>query len=208
MNIATDIKNEIKSELESRCCRDAVENAGTGLFECCKKAVVIHCFITGGSLTVYEKGGYSLEFNAGEFKNVLLGVFSEISIRVGEGKRGLYMKGRDAICDCLALMGANKAVLRLNDLIAERDYKREIARKVNCDDANADRIVAASVVQCEVIEELMKRGVIKDERLLEVAIVRLNFREDSYEELSEKLGISKSTVRYRLGKLMGMTEDL
>jgi len=206
MNITKEVALEIDVDIENVCCKRTIENKEYPMFHCCKTAVITHCFLVSGSLFVPDKGGYSLEFYTEEFKTQIKKVLEEFVIKVGEGKGGLYIRDRESICDVLVMMGANKAVLRLNDLIVERDFRRGVARVANCDEANMGRVVAASVVQCEVIEGLMKRGVISDERLLEVAIVRLQFRQDSYEELADRLGISKSTVRYRLGKLMGMAK--
>ena len=38
--------------------------------------------------------------------------------------------------------------------------------------------------------------------------VRLNMPESSYEELASELGVSKSTIKYRLKKLEKMANDM
>ncbi|MCL2555649.1 MAG: DNA-binding protein WhiA [Firmicutes bacterium] len=208
MNITEEVVFEIDGSIDSRCCRETVNNGERAAAECCKQALLIHCFLIGGLLLIHEKGGYSLEFYVGELKDIFKRVLDEFGFKAGENKGGVYIKDRDSICDILAMMGANKAVLKLNDLIATREYSQTISRKANCDIANVDRTVEVSLKQCEVVERLMRSGIIEDEKLLEVAIVRLNFREASYEELADKLGISKSSIRYRLDKLMKMSGQI
>jgi|GEM_PF-2517601 len=205
MNITQEVVMEIDGEIGNGCCRGVVDGRVNTNNACCRAAFLVRCFLIGGSLLIGGKGGYSMEFYVSSMKGVLKEVLEGMGIKVGEsGKGGLYIKDKDAICDILAVMGANRAVLRVSEFIVEREYRQGVQRRTNCDDANAGRIVEASVRQCEIVERLLMSGVIEDERLIEVANVRLHFRQDSYEELADRLGISKSTVRYRLGKLMDM----
>ena len=49
---------------------------------------------------------------------------------------------------------------------------------------------------------------VTDPKLTTVMNVRLNMPESSYEELASELGVSKSTIKYRLKKLEKMANDM
>ena len=179
---------------------------------CCKRAYLAGSFLGCGSITLPKNGGYSLEFLCESviLRDDIKKLFEQFEIAAGTAEKAekykLYIKDRQALSDSLALMGANKAVLQLNALIAERELKQSTARQANCDLANLDRTVEVSVRQCKAVEWLKKNGALKDIKLVQVASVRLQHPEASYEELAKIIGISKSAVKYRLGKIVALWE--
>lgn len=165
-------------------------------------AFVRGAYLGSGSLSA---GKYHLEFSFGkktiaeDFANMLF-LFG-ISARVA--KRGLravtYTKDSASICDCLALMGAAKAVLRLNALLVDRQMNEYVNRQQNCDLHNLDKQIDAGLRQCAYLKELDLS--VLSPALQETARARLEHPDYSYEQLSDLLGISKSGIKNRLRRL-------
>lgn len=173
--------------------------------DCCKRAFITAAFLGCGHISVYS--GYHLEFilSTLEIRNLLQNLFLGYGIKTLTFERNdkylLYLKDKDLISDVLALMGATKAVLSLNSLMAERSLKQKISRTANCDMANLNRLVKASVLQQQAIKKLKK---IDNPKLKETAQARLDNPDLSYEQLASLLGISKGALKYRLNKLVAL----
>ena len=124
----------------------------------------------------------------------------------------LYIKDGEGISNFLALIGANKAVLAYEDIRIIRDIKNNINRKVNCETANLNKTVSASVVQVDDIKLIMKLKKFEEmpDYLKEIAHVRLENPDASLKELGELLEnrISKSGVNHRLKKIHDFAEEL
>jgi DNA-binding protein WhiA len=124
----------------------------------------------------------------------------------------LYIKDGEGISNFLALIGANKAVLAYEDIRIIRDIKNNINRKVNCETANLNKTVSASVVHVDDIKLIMKLKKFEElpDYLKEIAYVRLENPEVSLKELGELLEnkISKSGVNHRLKKIHDFAEEL
>lgn len=178
--------------------------------KCCKTAYLKGVFLGAGSLSI-PKQGYHLEIAVSNevLAGDIVALIEEHDIECGivrrKDKYVVYVKGADMISDTLALMGANRAVLQLNDILASRQVKQQTNRRYNCDLANLDKTVDVSMRQTEAINKL--KGKLKDEKLREMAEVRLSFPVASYNELATKLNISKSAVKYRLKKLIELSEE-
>ena len=90
----------------------------------------------------------------------------------------------------------------------DKDMRNAINRKVNCDSANADKIVAAAHEQIQVIREIDQEIGLENlpPKLQAAAFLRIANPSSSISDLA-KLAIppvSKSTLSYRLNKLMSM----
>lgn len=176
--------------------------------ECCRHSYLAGAFVGGGALSAAK--GYHLEFACASKKlrddimRLLEGFEIKSAALSRGGKHIAYIKDKDKISDCLAFMRASKSVLQLNLLMAQRSLSQDVSRAANCDMANLNRMVAASVKQCEAIS-LLK--VIKDAKLRETAEARLQNPDLSYGELAAVLGISKGALKYRLEKLVEMAEN-
>lgn len=173
--------------------------------DCCKKAFIIAAFLICGHLSV--ESGYHLEFavSFSKMRDILKNLLLDFNIKSLSVNRNdkflLYLKDKDMISDTLALMGAVKAVLNLNSLMAERSFKQQISRAANCDMANLNRLVSASVLQQQAIKKLKN---IDNPILRETAQARLENPDLSYEQLASLLGISKGALKYRLNKLVAL----
>ena len=61
----------------------------------------------------------------------------------------LYIKDGEEISDFLALIGANNSVLRFEEVRVIKETRNEINRIVNCETANLNKTINASVKQIE-----------------------------------------------------------
>jgi phosphotransferase system HPr (HPr) family protein len=114
----------------------------------------------------------------------------------------VYCKSGAGICDCLALMGAAKAVLRLNSILVDRQMAEHLNRQQNCDLYNIDKQIDTGLRQCAHIRSLPLDTLTP--ALKDTAAARLQHPDYSYEQLAAALGISKSGLKNRLRRLEQM----
>lgn len=181
--------------------------------DCCAVNYIRGAFLGAGSISA--NAGYHLEFGvsnpvfAADFAALLKRFTLQAKTIVREKKIIVYLKGSEAVCDCLALMGASKAVIALNDQLTLRDVRRRYNRVNNCEYANIGKTVDAAVRQIEAIKKLKKSGkyALLPEKLIEVAECRTDNPELSLAEIASLTGIARSTVKNRLNKLVELAEQ-
>ena len=124
----------------------------------------------------------------------------------------LYLKDGEEISEFLALVGANKSVIKFEEVRVIKETINDINRLVNCETANLNKTINASVKQIEDINKIKKAGKFNElpETLKEIAEVRINNPEMSLIELGKLLDkpIGKSGVNHRLKKLSQISEEL
>ena len=174
------------------------------------KAMTRGIFLGGGSVNNPENK-YHLEIilstkrNAQIIKNLLQKM--DINMKILERDKGcsLYMKDGEEISKFLAFIGANSAVLKFEEIRVLRDMKNNINRKVNCETANLNKTIIASVKQIEAIKKLQKQGKFDTlpDSLKEIAILRIENPDASLLELGKMLKqpIGKSGVNHRLNQI-------
>ena len=129
-----------------------------------------------------------------------------------ENKYCLYIKDAESISCFLALIGSNKGVLSFEDVRVTKEIKNSVNRIVNCETANLNKVVNASVDQIndiKLIQRLKKFDDLPD-YLKEIAILRLENPDSSLKSLGEMLDkpIGKSGVNHRFKKLHEIAEEL
>lgn len=173
-------------------------------------------FIKSGSITDPNKE-YHLEVlfktkkKAVELQNLLLNF--EIQSRVIKKGNGYitYIKNSEDIVSFLALIGANRGVLRFEEIRVLKDARNNVNRIVNCKTANLNKTLGASENQIKAIKRLKKSHKFNylPEELKEVAEIRLKNPDLSYEDIGKLLKnpISKSGVSHRLNKIIRMEKE-
>ena len=173
-------------------------------------------FIKSGSITDPNKE-YHLEVlfktkkKAVELQNLLLNF--EIKSRVIKKGNGYitYIKNSEDIVSFLALIGANRGVLRFEEIRVLKDARNNVNRIVNCETANLNKTLGASENQIKAIKRLKKSHKFNylPEELKEVAEIRLKNPDLSYEDIGKLLKnpISKSGVSHRLNKIIRMEKE-
>jgi len=118
----------------------------------------------------------------------------------------MYIKDGEEISKFLALLGANKSVLRFEEIRVQREMNNKINRIVNCETANLNKTINASIEQIEAIRKLKDSGEFErmDDPLKEIAQLRIENPNASLIELGKMLKkpVGKSGVNYRLKKIM------
>ena len=177
---------------------------------CCKRAFIRGAFLTSGSMSDPEKA-YDLEFivaskaMANDLKK-LINSFVDLSCKITErGKKYVvYMKKADYVRDTLAIMGASSQVFHLEEIRIKKSMVNSAKRTVNCDNANVDRTIEASMTQIGAIKKIEKlKGLdFLPDKLAEAARLRLENPEMSIAALGElcdpplkKSGINKRLMR-------------
>ena len=175
-----------------------------------KRICIREAFIKSGSISNPNKE-YHLEIIEKNKKKTeeLIKILKEFSISSKYIKRPkfyvIYIKEGEEISKFLALIGASNAVLKFEDIRVLRETKNAINRKVNCETANLNKTINASIEQIENIKFL--KSIRKFEKLpdhlKEIATLRLEYPEASLAELGEMLKepIGKSGVNHRLKKI-------
>ena len=73
-------------------------------------------------------------------------------------KYSIYMKEGEEISNFLALIGANKAVLEFENIRIQREMRGKVNRIVNCEAANLNKTINASIAQIAAIKKLQENG--------------------------------------------------
>ena len=181
--------------------------------DCCRTSFIRGAFLAGGSVTDPEKR-YHLELAtphhsvSRETYSVLL----DMGFSPREAERGgnalLYFKQADAIADFFTTIGATNTALGIMTAKVEKDMRNTITRRVNCDSANADKVVNAAQEQLEAIRHIVKEYGIDalPEPLKDAALLRIANPEASLADLA-KLSyppVTKSCISHRLKKIMSL----
>lgn len=182
-----------------------------------KRAIIRGAFLGAGSINNPDKT-YHLEVDLSNENNLKLLFEILIDMNV-EGKRleqnkkyAIYIKDGEYISKFIALLGANLSVLKYEDIRIQKEMRGKINRIVNCQTANLNKTINASVEQIEAIKKLQSNKKFNklDENLKEIAVLRLENPDISLIELGKMLKnpIGKSGVNYRLKKIIQIAEEL
>lgn len=176
-----------------------------------KKAIIRGTFMGAGSINNPERE-YHLEMEVTNEQNMntVLDLLSEFGIKAkymeAKNKYYIYLKEGEEISKFLALIGAAKAVMKFEDIRIQKEMRGKVNRLVNCETANLNKTINASIEQIAAIRKLQENGEFKklDDNLKEIALLRLENPDMSLIELGKKLKvpIGKSGVNYRLKKIM------
>lgn len=186
-------------------------NFGVLESDCCRSSFLRGAFLAGGSVTDPDKR-YHLEFFTGHnaVSREVYALMLEMGLSPRDSSRSggavTYFKQSEAIEDVLTTMGAPLAAMGVMQSKMQKDMRNAVNRRVNCDSANADRIVAASREQLEVIQKLEREyGLFNlPEQLQETAMLRIANPEASLSDLARLADppVSKSAMNHRMKKLL------
>ena len=168
-------------------------------------------FMGSGSINNPEKK-YHLECGIKEEINILktINLLKRFDINFKSNNKTIYTKEGEEISKFLAFIGANKAVLKFEEIRVQRHMNNKVNRLVNCKSANLNKVLNASVEQINAIKKLKETGQFEklNDSLKEIAELRLEFPDISLVELGQKLSIpiGKSGVNYRLNKIIKISK--
>ena len=184
----------------------------TDLFVCqnCAKAFIAGAFLAAGSISEPHKG-YHLEFSthrqriADELAELLRSQDFEVKQSVRGYDTLVYVKDSGTIEDLLTFIGAPICSMQLMEEKIVRDVRNQVTRRVNCENANMDKAVAAAYKDIELFERFFGSGgrKILSTDLLKAADLRIANPDLSLGELAQMSddGITKSGMSHRLRKI-------
>ena len=181
----------------------------------CLKAIIKGLFLGSGSINNPENK-YHLEIVLNQEKNLedSIKILEKLRIRskkmTTKNKYSIYIKEGEEISKFLALIGANKAVMRFEEIRVKKEMKGKVNRLVNCETANLNKTLNASIEQIAAIKKLQKTGEFNkfNANLKEIAKLRLENPDMSLTDLGKilKEPIGKSGVNYRLKKIIELAK--
>ena len=183
---------------------------------CCKASFLRGAFLSGGSITDPAKS-YHIELVT-DHMSVSRETYSmilDMGLFPKDAERGgnyiTYFKQSNAIEDFLTLIGAPVAAMDIMSAKVEKDMRNKINRRVNCDSANADKIVMASEEQLDAIREIEQNMGLENlpDKLQEAALLRIANPAASLNELASLAipPVSKSCMNHRLRKLIDLGSE-
>lgn len=185
--------------------------------ECDRVSFLRGAFLAGGSVTDPEKR-YHLELAtphhsvSRESYSVLL----ELGFTARETQRGgnhlLYFKQADVIADFFTALGAPATAMGVMTAKVDKEMRNEIMRKINCDSANADKVVSAAQEQLGAIRRIGRTVGLDalSEPLRDAALLRITNPAASLSDLAQLSypKVTKSCLSHRLRKIMELAETL
>ena len=184
---------------------------------CCKRAYLRGAFLARGSVNKPE-GEYHLEITcaAADLARDLQKLMGQLGLEAKISERNnsnvLYIKESEQIADFLRLAGASSALLEFENVRVVKSVRNQVNRQVNCETANLEKTVAASMRQSMAITRLIDGVGLQaiPEPFREVAVLRLEHPDYSLRELGSLMNppLSKSGVAYRMRRLENMAEKL
>ena len=142
-------------------------------------------------------------------------LLSELGFSAHESDRKnnsiLYMKKADPIADLLTLLGAPSAAMTVMTAKVEKEMRNTITRRVNCDSANADKVVAAAQEQLEAIRRIVRSYGLEalPDALRDTALLRIANPEASLADLAllSSPPVTKSCLNHRLKKIVQLAAE-
>jgi len=184
---------------------------------CCRKAFLKSAFLAAGSVSdPVSSYHFEIASRNEEAADILIDILRGFSLGakkvLRKGKTVVYLKEADDIASVLALMGADSSYLFFESGRVTKEMNGNINRRVNCETANIEKTVSASVKQVAAIRLIERtRGLSSlPKSLLEIAEQRLLHPELSLEELGKMCTpvIGKSGVNPRLRRLVEIAESI
>ncbi|MBS4208420.1 DNA-binding protein WhiA [Bacillus sp. FJAT-50079] len=187
--------------------------------KCCKRSYLRGAFLAGGSVNNPETSSYHMEVFSlyKEHNDSLCELMNhfQLNSKTLERKNGFitYLKEAEKITEFLSIIGAHNALLRFEDVRIVRDMRNSVNRLVNCETANLNKTIGASLRQVEnirFIEATVGLDILPD-KLREIANLRVEHQDVTLKELGEMLAsgpISKSGINHRLRKIDEIAEKL
>lgn len=181
------------------------------------KALVRGCFLGAGSLNnPHNKYHLEILFSTKTNATFIMGVLKtfgiETKLLTRKNATSIYLKEAEEISKLLAFIGAGKSVLNFEEIRVVRETRNNVNRLVNCETANLNKTINASVEQIKNIQYLKEKRKFDGlpESLKEIANLRQKHPEASLVELGGMLQnpIGKSGVNHRLKKICEIAEEL
>ncbi len=185
--------------------------------ECCAASYLRGAFL-GGGFIADPRGDFHFELTTQheELAHGLVGIMDDLGIpakaSLRRGTYVVYLKGADSITDFLALTGAHRGVLALENVRVTKSVRNDVNRRLNAEMANQAKSIDASMDQVMAIRLIIdKRGIESlPPALQDLARLRLAHPDVSLRELGELADppLSKSAVYHRIRRIEAIAQEL
>ena len=181
-----------------------------------EKSLVKGVFLGAGSINNPDnKYHLEIRFSNQENDEIVLEILKKYNINFkkldSQKNKSIYIKEGEEISKFLAFIGANKAVMKFEDIRVQRQMRGKVNRLVNCKAANLNKTLNASVEQIDAIRKLQQNGKFNklEDNLKEIANLRLENPDMPLLELGKLLKnpVGKSGVNYRLKKIIEIANE-
>lgn len=182
---------------------------------CCAGAYLRGAFLAGGYIAD-PRGDFHFEMTVSseELAQGMVELMTREGVPARAMKRhnthSIYIKGADRIIAFLALTGAHRAALHMENARVVKSVRNDTNRRVNAEIANHAKSADAAMQQIAQIRALIERKGIESvpRSLQEVALLRLRHPDASIRELGELADppLSKSAVAHRLRRINALAE--
>lgn len=181
-----------------------------------EKSLVKGVFLGAGSINNPDnKYHLEIRFSNQENEEIVLEILKKYNINFkkldSQKNKSIYIKEGEEISKFLAFIGANKAVMKFEDIRVQRQMRGKVNRLVNCKAANLNKTLNASVEQIDAIRKLLQNGKFNklEDNLKEIANLRLENPDMPLLELGKLLKnpVGKSGVNYRLKKIIEIANE-
>ena len=177
----------------------------------CRTAFLRGAFLAGGAVSDPAKG-YHLELATSHYSvsRELAALLPEAGFTPKQTTRKAnyvtYFKSSETIADFLTALGAPISSMELMNAKLEKHLRGSVNRRVNCDSANLDKAVDASLEQVEAIQRYARTFGLDalPDKLRATAELRLAHPELTLTQLAalSTPPVTKSCLNHRLRKLM------
>ena len=181
-----------------------------------EKSLVKGVFLGAGSINNPDnKYHLEIRFSNQENEEIVLEILKKYNINFkkldSQKNKSIYIKEGEEISKFLAFIGANKAVMKFEDIRVQRQMRGKVNRLVNCKASNLNKTLNASVEQIDAIRKLQQNGKFNklEDNLKEIANLRLENPDMPLLELGKLLKnpVGKSGVNYRLKKIIEIANE-
>ena len=227
LSISGDTVTDILKEFEILVEKDGEQAVNLKFYgeitkkECCLRAFIRGLFVSSGNCTIPDETssvntGYHLELVFSHYTPALetseklaeFGVLTKITRR--RENFVVYIKSAEEIKDFLAFLPVPVSVLKLTDIMINREVANRSNRQKNCDLGNVNKQVDASSKQILAIRKIKQTiglDSLKNEDKI-VAVAREENPDETLNELAQRLNITKSCLNHRLRKIVSIANEL
>ena len=214
----TAFEARLSAELTRRVLRECAISLSEGtvpkpclLKKCCRTSFLRGLFLACGMIADPESG-YQMEFLFGSGRTAesvmrFLRAFCGIRAGVSERKSAyiVYIRDSESLIRLLSMIGANAAILEIENVRIMKEARNRANRAANCDAANIAKVVGAADRNLRSIERIRRTVGLQalPDALREIAMLRLEHAEATLEELGAMMDppLGKSGVYHRLHRL-------
>ena len=185
--------------------------------KCCQISFIRGLFLGEGSVSSPERE-HHLEFDC-ETETRAASVYSLLhrsGLTCGTMKRRnryvVYMKRGDEISSLLGIMGASRAMLEYENLLAQRTLRRTVRHATICDNNNMVRQLSSAQRQIDAINTIKAADRFDElpEDIQQIAELRILHPELSIEEIGQLLSppLGKSGANHRFRKITRLADTI